>query len=219
MLAGLRHGRTLGTPLALVVRNRDHDNRAWGMSPWPPEGEPQGKGAKPVTLPRPGPRRSRRRIQVRPPRRARRTRARERAATLRQSSRRVQLRKRCCRRLGSQLDSRVSATISSSAWTKRAPTATPSAAHRGSCARRSPRSRVVRDERRSPRRTARATLMGPGSERCRDRRGLAALQTSGGRRRTTRSFATRMAFTARRIEPAASRAACRTARRSSCVPP
>jgi chorismate synthase len=54
VLAGLRHGRTLGTPLALVVRNRDHDNWAWGMSPWPPEGEPSGKGTKPVTLPRPG---------------------------------------------------------------------------------------------------------------------------------------------------------------------
>jgi chorismate synthase len=54
VLAGLRHGRTLGTPLALVVRNRDHDNWAWGMSPWPPEGEPAGKGTKPVTLPRPG---------------------------------------------------------------------------------------------------------------------------------------------------------------------
>ena len=54
MLAGLRHGRTLGTPLALVVRNRDHENWAWGMSPWPPEGEPHGKGTKPVTLPRPG---------------------------------------------------------------------------------------------------------------------------------------------------------------------
>lgn len=54
LLAGLRHGRTLGTPLALVVRNRDHKNWAWGMSPWPPEGEPDGKGTKPVTLPRPG---------------------------------------------------------------------------------------------------------------------------------------------------------------------
>jgi chorismate synthase len=54
VLAGLRHGRTLGTPLALVVQNRDHHNWQWGMSPWPPEGEPQGKGAKPVTLPRPG---------------------------------------------------------------------------------------------------------------------------------------------------------------------
>ena len=54
VLAGLRHGLTLGTPLALVVRNRDHANWTWGMSPWPPEGEPSGKGTKPVTLPRPG---------------------------------------------------------------------------------------------------------------------------------------------------------------------
>jgi chorismate synthase len=54
VLAGLRHGRTLGTPLALVVRNRDHKNWTWGMSPWPPEGEQHGKGVKPVTLPRPG---------------------------------------------------------------------------------------------------------------------------------------------------------------------
>jgi chorismate synthase len=54
VLAGLRHGRTLGTPLALIVRNRDHANWAWGMSPWPPEGEAAGKGSKPVTLPRPG---------------------------------------------------------------------------------------------------------------------------------------------------------------------
>jgi chorismate synthase len=54
VLAGLRHGRTLGTPLALVVRNRDHANWEWGMNPWPPEGDPSGKGTKPVTLPRPG---------------------------------------------------------------------------------------------------------------------------------------------------------------------
>jgi chorismate synthase len=54
VLAGLRHGVTLGTPLALVVRNRDHKNWTWGMSPWPPEDEPAGKGKEPVTLPRPG---------------------------------------------------------------------------------------------------------------------------------------------------------------------
>jgi chorismate synthase len=54
VLAGLRHGRTLGTPLALVVANRDHANWKWGMSPWPPEGDPEGKGKEPVTLPRPG---------------------------------------------------------------------------------------------------------------------------------------------------------------------
>ena len=54
VLAGLRHGRTLGTPLALVVRNVDHKNWTWGMAPWQPDGEPSGKGTKPVTLPRPG---------------------------------------------------------------------------------------------------------------------------------------------------------------------
>jgi chorismate synthase len=54
VLAGLRHGRTLGTPLALVVANIDHKNWTWGMAPWPPTGEPRGKGSKPVTLPRPG---------------------------------------------------------------------------------------------------------------------------------------------------------------------
>jgi chorismate synthase len=54
VLSGLRQGRTLGTPLALVVRNRDHKNWTHGMSPWPPEGEPEGKGTKAVTLPRPG---------------------------------------------------------------------------------------------------------------------------------------------------------------------
>ena len=54
VLAGLRRGRTLGTPLALVVHNRDHKNWTWGMSPWPSEGEPEGKGTKAVTLPRPG---------------------------------------------------------------------------------------------------------------------------------------------------------------------
>ena len=54
VLAGLRQGRTLGTPLALVVRNRDHKNWTWGMSPWPPDGEPEGKGTQEVTLPRPG---------------------------------------------------------------------------------------------------------------------------------------------------------------------
>ncbi len=54
VLAGLRQGKTLGTPLALVIRNRDHSHWTWGMSPWAPEGEPEGKGTTPVTLPRPG---------------------------------------------------------------------------------------------------------------------------------------------------------------------
>ena len=49
VLAGLRQGKTIGTPLALVVWNKDHKNWTWGMNPWPPEGEPHGKGTKPVT--------------------------------------------------------------------------------------------------------------------------------------------------------------------------
>ena len=54
MLAGLRHGRTLGTPLALVVRNRDHANWTWGMAPWPPEGEPAGRARSPSRCRGPG---------------------------------------------------------------------------------------------------------------------------------------------------------------------
>jgi chorismate synthase len=58
VLAGLRHGRTLGSPLALVVRNRDHKNWADGMNPWPLRvedvDEHTGKGLKPVGVPRPG---------------------------------------------------------------------------------------------------------------------------------------------------------------------
>jgi chorismate synthase len=54
VLAGLRRGRTLGTPLALVVRNNDHKNWTWGMAPWPTDEKPSGKGTKAVTLPRPG---------------------------------------------------------------------------------------------------------------------------------------------------------------------
>jgi chorismate synthase len=54
VLAGLRHGVTLGSPLALLIRNADHASWSWGMSPWRPAGEPEGKGTTPITLPRPG---------------------------------------------------------------------------------------------------------------------------------------------------------------------
>jgi chorismate synthase len=54
VLAGLRHGRTLGSPLALLVENRDHENWRSAMSAWPPVGEPAGKGKERVTVPRPG---------------------------------------------------------------------------------------------------------------------------------------------------------------------
>ena len=42
VLSGLRQAHTLGTPLTLVVRNLDHKNWTWGMSPW----EPRGRAAR-----------------------------------------------------------------------------------------------------------------------------------------------------------------------------
>ena len=48
--AGVRHGRTLGSPIALLVANRDYANWEERMNPWPVEGfEPDE-----VHLPRPG---------------------------------------------------------------------------------------------------------------------------------------------------------------------
>src|SRR5450631_1726255 len=47
--AGVRHGRTLGGPIALHVRNRDYANWEERMNPWPVEAKlPE------VHLPRPG---------------------------------------------------------------------------------------------------------------------------------------------------------------------
>ncbi len=47
--AGVRHGRTLGGPIALQVANRDYANWVERMSPWPVEGD-----VEEVHLPRPG---------------------------------------------------------------------------------------------------------------------------------------------------------------------
>jgi chorismate synthase len=52
ILAGLRHGLTLGSPLLLVVPNLDHANWAEAMAPAPP-GDGAAAGA-PVRVPRPG---------------------------------------------------------------------------------------------------------------------------------------------------------------------
>jgi chorismate synthase len=48
ILAGVRHGVTLGSPVALLVRNRDYENWAESMSPDP------GVADREVTRPRPG---------------------------------------------------------------------------------------------------------------------------------------------------------------------
>jgi chorismate synthase len=47
--AGVRHGRTLGGPVALVVPNRDYENWTERMNPWPVDTE-----VEEVHLPRPG---------------------------------------------------------------------------------------------------------------------------------------------------------------------
>jgi chorismate synthase len=47
--SGLRHGKTLGSPLAILVANRDYANWEDRMSPWPVEAE-----IDEITLPRPG---------------------------------------------------------------------------------------------------------------------------------------------------------------------
>src|SRR5213080_5102157 len=47
--AGVRHGRTLGGPVALQVTNRDYANWEERMNPWPVDAE-----VDEVHLPRPG---------------------------------------------------------------------------------------------------------------------------------------------------------------------
>src|SRR3954468_1203734 len=37
--AGVRHGRTLGSPIAVLVANRDYPNWEERMNPWPVKGE------------------------------------------------------------------------------------------------------------------------------------------------------------------------------------
>jgi chorismate synthase len=47
--SGIRHGRTLGSPIALLIENRDYANWEERMNPWPVNGE-----VEEVHLPRPG---------------------------------------------------------------------------------------------------------------------------------------------------------------------
>lgn len=49
VVSGVRHGRTLGSPIALSIANRDYANWEDRMNPWPVEGE-----VAEVHLPRPG---------------------------------------------------------------------------------------------------------------------------------------------------------------------
>jgi len=52
ILGGIRFGRTLGSPVALLIRNRDFAN--WKDVMDPQGARPEGDAARPVTRPRPG---------------------------------------------------------------------------------------------------------------------------------------------------------------------
>lgn len=52
ILGGLRHGFTLGSPVALLIRNRDYAN--WSSVMDPQGARPEGEAARAVTRPRPG---------------------------------------------------------------------------------------------------------------------------------------------------------------------
>ena len=49
VLSGVRHGRTLGSPIALEIQNRDYANWEERMNPWPVAAE-----VAELHLPRPG---------------------------------------------------------------------------------------------------------------------------------------------------------------------
>lgn len=54
ILSGVRHGETLGSPIALLVRNRDWANWTEAMSPEPVESEGDDEAMRRVFFPRPG---------------------------------------------------------------------------------------------------------------------------------------------------------------------
>ncbi len=54
ILAGVRLGETLGSPLAILIWNRDWENWRKAMAPEPPDPEENPKALRPMYLPRPG---------------------------------------------------------------------------------------------------------------------------------------------------------------------
>lgn len=52
--AGLRHGRTLGGPVAMTLPNRDHASWDAAMDPWPTDSEQGNWRDRPIHVPRPG---------------------------------------------------------------------------------------------------------------------------------------------------------------------
>jgi len=54
LIAGVRLGETLGSPIALAIWNRDWENWTTAMSPLPPEEGGNPKALRAMYLPRPG---------------------------------------------------------------------------------------------------------------------------------------------------------------------
>jgi chorismate synthase len=54
VISGVRLGETLGSPIAMVVWNRDWENWTTAMSPLPPEPDTSPRALRPHYLPRPG---------------------------------------------------------------------------------------------------------------------------------------------------------------------
>ena len=54
VLSGIRLGETLGSPLALLIWNKDWENWEKAMAPGPPSGDENPKALRPMYLPRPG---------------------------------------------------------------------------------------------------------------------------------------------------------------------
>ena len=54
LLSGVRLGETLGSPISMVIRNRDWENWTVAMSHDPPEPDGNPKALRPHYLPRPG---------------------------------------------------------------------------------------------------------------------------------------------------------------------
>ena len=95
--SGIRHGRTLGSPIALLVANRDYANWEERMNPWPVEAEVEESH-----LPRPGHADLVGVAEVRPSRRPQRARARQRARDRRAGRRRCARQGVPARRSGSR---------------------------------------------------------------------------------------------------------------------
>ena len=173
VLAGLRHGRTLGTPLALVVREPRSRELALGDEPVAAGGRARGQGDEAGHAPAPRPRRPRRDAEVRARRRPQHARAGERAPDG-DHGRRGRGREGAAR---ARSASRSRAPCSRWATSTRlGPTATPSAASSRSAPTGVPPglgSYATKEE--SPRRSPRRGADGhPGRQGRRDRRGVRA---------------------------------------------